>query len=850
MEYVFDESAANRVVDFFSRFLTHTKGEWAGQPFVLMDWQKRIVRDVFGWKRPDGTRRYRWVYIEVPRKNGKALDINTMVPTSAGWKSHGDLRPGDLVFGPDGRPVRVIASTPAYEGPCMRLSFSDGTQIVSHVNHEWVTERSWYTKRPHGARWPMPTVTTTEIRDTLRGGSRGDLVHRIPVASPLALPERELLIDPYVLGAWLGDGHSGGAVISCADAAILDECARRGYESTKYAAVYAYGLGKGHLQVKLHALGLINNKHIPASYLRAAVDQRRDLLRGLMDTDGYVSAAGQCELVLTSKALFDSAVELIRSLGLKVTVKTDRAMLNGKDCGPRYRAQFWAFADDPPVLLARKVERLKTRPTRRTRTGTLMITAVEPVGERLVNCIQVEGGLYLAGPGMVQTHNSAFVSGLGLYLTIADGEAGAEVYAAAADRDQAAIVFDEAKRMLEASPLARFANSFRRSVVVPESNSSFRVLSSDAPTKHGLNAHAILFDELHAQPNRELWDVLATSIGAREQPLVIAITTAGYDRQSICWEQHEYARKVLDGVIEDDSYYAYIAAADEDDDWTDPAVWAKANPSYGITVKEDYLRNAAEKAQHVPAYQNTFRRLHLNQWTQQEERWLDMAAWEASAGEVEAEALWEQMAGRPCYGGLDLASTNDVAAFVMVFPLDDGSYAAVPRFWIPRENMIERARRDRVPYDGWARDGYITPTPGNVIDFGRIMADIVALGEVVDIREIAFDRWGAVQVSLQLDGEGFTMVQFGQGYASMASPTKELLRLVLEGKLRHGMQPVLRWMADNMVVTQDPAGNVKPDKKRSREKIDGMVALIMALDRALRNEESGSVYEERGLVLL
>jgi phage terminase large subunit-like protein len=441
---------------------------------------------------------------------------------------------------------------------------------------------------------------------------------------------------------------------------------------------------------------------------------------------------------------------------------------------------------------------------------------------------------------------SAFVSGLGLYLTIADGEPGAEVYAAAADRDQAAIVFEEAKKMLEASPLARFTEIYKRSVVVRETNSSFKVLSSDAPTKHGLNAHAVLIDELHAQPNRELWDVLTTSIGARRQPLVVAITTAGYDRESICWEQHEYARQITEGIIEDDSYYAFIAAADEDDDWTAEATWKKANPSYGITVKPEYLANEAAKAQNTPAYQNTFRRLHLNQWTQQEERWLDMHAWEASAGDVD----WDALKGRPCYGGLDLASTNDVAAFVMVFPMDDGTFKVVPRFFIPRDNMVDRARRDRVPYDGWVRDGHMTATPGNVIDYTHITSEINRLGHEVEIREIAFDRWGAIQVSQQLGGMGYTMVQFGQGFASMASPTKELLRLALEGKLHHGMQPVLRWMADNMVVTQDPAGNVKPDKKKSREKIDGMVALIMALDRALRNETSTSIYEGRGVVTL
>jgi phage terminase large subunit-like protein len=446
---------------------------------------------------------------------------------------------------------------------------------------------------------------------------------------------------------------------------------------------------------------------------------------------------------------------------------------------------------------------------------------------------------------------STLSAGLALYLLFADNEPGAEVYSAAADREQAAIVFDQAKQMVQGSPaLSRYAKVFRRAVVVDESMSSYKVLSSDAPTKHGLNAHGVIFDELHAQPNRELWDVMTTSMGARRQPLLVAITTAGYDRNSICWEQHEYARQVAAGVIVDESFYSFIAAAGEGDDWMDPAVWAKANPSMGVTVQEEYLRAEAERARQVPAYQNTFRRLHLNQWTQQDERWLDMAAWEASAGPLGAKELEGELLGQLGYGGLDLASTTDIAAFAMVFPMEAGVYGVVLRFWIPRENMMERARRDRVPYDAWVRDGWMTATPGNVIDFTRIVADIRELGKRFKVREVAFDRWGAVQVSQELQNAGFEMVQFGQGFASMASPTKELLRLVLEGKLWHGGNPVLRWMADNMTVEMDAAGNVKPSKKRSREKIDGMVAMIMGLDRALRNESRPSVYEGRGLIVL
>ena len=381
---------------------------------------------------------------------------------------------------------------------------------------------------------------------------------------------------------------------------------------------------------------------------------------------------------------------------------------------------------------------------------------------------------------------------------------------------------------------------------MPKTFSKYEVLSAEAYTKDGLNAHGIIFDELHAQPNRELWDVLTTSVAARTQPLIVAITTAGYDRQSICWEQHEYAQRVLNGVVDDPSFFAYIRAAPEEADWRKPSVWKIANPSLGVTIDREYLRQEAKRAHQVPAYENTFRRLHLNQWTRQEERWLSLAAWDATAGVVDPEAL----RGRECYGGLDLASTTDIAAFLLLFPPpeDDRPFEVLPFFWIPEENMRERSLRDRVPYDVWAREGHLAATEGNVIHYDAIRQKIEELGEVYNIREIAFDRWGATQMSQQLDGAGFTVVPFGQGFASMSPPTKELLKLVLDRRLRHGGHPVLRWMADSMVVKQDPAGNVKPDKQKSREKIDGMVALIMALDRAIRHESGQSVYEERGLL--
>jgi len=445
---------------------------------------------------------------------------------------------------------------------------------------------------------------------------------------------------------------------------------------------------------------------------------------------------------------------------------------------------------------------------------------------------------------------STLAAGLALLLLFADSEPGAEIYSCAVDRDQAAIVFEMAKAMVEASPqLQKYADIFKRSIVVPSTRSSYKVLSADAPSKHGLNAHGIVFDELHAQPNRELWDVMTTSMGARRQPLLVAITTAGYDRESICWEQHEYARQVLNGTVEDPSFFAYVAAAEEKDDWLDPATWRKANPAYGVTVKTEYLATEANRAKQVPAYQNTFRRLHLNQWTQQDTRWLDLNAWDACAMPVSENDL----AGRLCYGGLDLATTTDIAAFSLVFPPEEEGepYQIIMRFWVPRDNLVERGRRDRVPYDAWVRDRQMYATGQNATDYASIMAEINALSERYNIREVAFDRWGAIQMVQMLEANGMTMVAMGQGMASMSPPTKELLRLVLDKKIAHGGHPVLRWMADNMVVRTDPAGNIKPDKDKSREKIDGMVAMIMALDRATRHGGTKpSIYDTRGLLLL
>ena len=449
---------------------------------------------------------------------------------------------------------------------------------------------------------------------------------------------------------------------------------------------------------------------------------------------------------------------------------------------------------------------------------------------------------------------SELAAAVALLLTCGDGEERAEVYGCAADRQQAAIVFDVAADMVRMCPAlskrVKILASQKRLIYTP-TNSFYQVLSAEAYSKHGFNIHGVVFDELHTQPNRKLFDVMTKGSGdARMQPLYFLITTAGTDTHSICYETHQKAKDIIEGRKIDPTFYPVIYGADESDDWTDPKVWKKANPSLDITVGIDKVKAACDSAKQNPGEENAFRQLRLNQWVKQAVRWMPMEKWDKCAFSVDE----DELEGRVCYGGLDLSSTTDITAFVLVFPpLDEeDKYIILPYFWIPEDNLTLRVNRDHVPYDVWERQGYLQTTEGNVVHYGFIEKFIEKLGERFNIREIAFDRWGAVQMVQNLESMGFTVVPFGQGFKDMSPPTKELMKLVLEQKIAHGGHPVLRWNMDNIYIRTDPAGNIKADKEKSTEKIDGAVATIMALDRAIRcgNDHGASVYDERGLLFL
>lgn len=849
----YDKAKADRAVAFIEN-LCHTKGKWAGKPFLLLPWQEQIVRDLFGIVKEDGKRQFLTAYIEIPKKNGKQLALDTPIPTPDGWKTMGTLAVGDCVFDERGKPCYVVAKSlvddteQAYE-----LVFRDGGRIVAGERHLWDVE--YIHGKTRAKRWTTGEIyrRTRQYRETF---SDNRSIIRIPVNEPLHLPEANLPVDPYLYGYWLGNGCATKPEITVRDCDVDDLISFIPYPlHNRYPQTCGGSEILVYKELKNILVPHFREKVIRPEYLRSSEHQRWELLQGLMDSDGCVSdVKGQSIYVSTIRQLAESVQELLWTLGIKNSLTTCPSTRYGEPTGETlYQIRFTAFTDQPISKLHRKSIRRQER-VKQTRSCFHYLKEIRMLDYKVkMQCIQVDSPshCYLAGRNMVKTHNSELAAAIALYLLYADNEPSAEVYGAACDRNQASIVFDVARQMVEMSPALLRRSKIRsagKRIINYRNAGFYQVLSAETGTKHGLNVSGLVFDEIHAQPNRKLYDVLTKGSGdAREQPLFFIITTAGNDKNSICYELHTKALDLMAGRKKDSTFYPVVYGLEHEEDWTDEANWYKANPSLGHTIQIDRVREAYRNAVENPAEENVFKQLRLNIWTSASIRWIPEQVYDKGSLPIDLDSL----RGRMCYGGLDLSSTSDITALVLAFPprSDDEKYILLPFFWLPEDTLELRCRRDHVLYDVWQKQGFIQTTEGNVIHYGFIEKFIERLGETYHIREIAYDRWNATQMVQNLEDMGFTMVPFGQGFKDMSPPSKELFKLLMEGNIIHGGNPVLKWMASNVVMRQDPAGNIKPDKEKSVEKIDGIVASIMALDRCIRNGTgSGSVYDERGVI--
>jgi len=446
---------------------------------------------------------------------------------------------------------------------------------------------------------------------------------------------------------------------------------------------------------------------------------------------------------------------------------------------------------------------------------------------------------------------SILAAGIGNKILFTDAEPGAEIYTAACEEDQAMIPFSMARRMVLKIPeLAAIAQCYRQSITIESDGSFFQPINGEPDSKHGLNAHCAIIDEIHAHPDSSIIDVLRTSMGSRRQPLTVYITTADYEREgSVCNRLHDYATRVRDGDLLDARFLPVIYEAAKGDDWKSEDTWKRANPNYGISVSPEYLRAACQRAVDDPAEENIFKRLHLNIRTEQDVRAIQMDSWRACP---ETRIDDDELRRFPAFGGLDLSSMDDITAWVIAFRLPDNAGVYLrSHFWVPAESAEARERKDKVPYCTWARAGLLEMTEGNAIHYRAIRKRVVEDVERFDIREVAFDPWNMEQLGQELEEEdGISLVKFRQTFANFNAPTKELLRLVKAKEIHHEHHEVLTWMASNLVLSLDDSGNYRPNKKKCAEKIDGIVAAIMAIARASRSSDGQSIYEERGFLEL
>lgn len=894
----FDEEAAGRAMWFFENVLMlPAEGQFDGVPFNLHPSQAFKIGNIFGWKREGGTRRFRRAYIEEGKGNGKALCVATKIPTPTGWTTMGALKDGDTVYGADGRPCTVIQAHPiSNDRDCYRLTFDDGEQVVASAEHMWAV----YDRVSERER----VVDTNYISKNLRrkNGKYQSVNFSVRMAEPLQ-GASDLPIPPYTMGAWIGDGDSDCARMTCAfsDIQVIREIESEGIPTTqqsKHSSTtgrFSLSAGRGNgldtVNAKLRLLGLLGNKHIPSAYLRASVKDRMALLQGLMDTDGYIAVRGQCEYTSVRKEIADGVMELLASLGIKANMNKHPSKIYGKDCGYRYRVMFWP-GTTPVFRLKRKLDRQCVPHSRRRLSGERRIVSCEKIDSTPVRCITVDSAdsLFLCGSGMIPTHNSPMAGGIALMGLCGDGESGSQVYAIASHKDQAGILFRDAVSMVKASPTLGKRLTFsggegrEYNIAHHASASFFRPASRDVgKTGSGYRPYFVLADEVHEMSDGKIISMMENGFKFRRSPLLFMITNSGSDRNSIAWHQHEHAIKVAAGHTEavldptfvgdpiDDTTFSFVCALDEGDDpLHDPSCWKKANPMLGVTITEEWLGAQVKRAKQLPSDLNEVLRLNFCVWTDAESAWMSRDVVEPLLHDFDP----AEHHGKRISIGMDLSQSRDITATGNVIKTGDIEVWAKdksgrdikvskPTFdvwieaWTPGDTMQAREERDKLPYSVWANQGHIHAPKGENISYLHVAQTLVEYSQDYDVAMVAYDRYAFRRFEEDADSVGLSVnfVEHPQGGVKKGKPTQEMetaakhsgrqaeglwfpssLRMLedamLEGRVRFKRNPVLISAIMSAVVDQDKWDNKWLSKQRSVNKIDAIVAVVMAFGAA------------------
>lgn len=877
----------------FLELLPHTLG-FEG-PLTLQPVQCWWMAAIFGFRDADtGLRYVRDASLWIPRKNGKDVALDTPIPTPRGWTTMRQVRVGDRVIAPDGTATTVVAESPVFVGhDCFRMRFSNGEQIVAGADHQWVTTARvdkvgagiGQGRNKSGLNLSR-TRTTREIFETQRYGARGDRNHSLAMPAPIVGEQRQLPLDPYVLGLWLGNGHTAesaltswiedrphyraaltAAGIAFSERADKQTCWRYNLREDALQAVSGgEAVAARPLTGRMRQMGVIGRKHIPPIYLRASAADRLALLQGMMDTDGTISKDGRClSYSTTQEELATGVCELLATFGVKYSTKRKPSRCQTGPCRDHWSIQFYVSRDALPVFrLERKLCRMRREGDGpRARSRTVQITSVEPVASVPTKCISVDhpSHQFLIGRTMLPTHNTLVAAGLVLFCANCEGEPGAQVVISAGSEKQAEIPYTTIQRMLELEPdlSARFGGHTTTTFTdFTRTGGEILLVATRAKNIDGLNPHMVLAEELHAQ-SQEVIGVLRTAQGSRRNPLFLSISSAGRDINAPAYNDWKTCQAVLEGRMPAPRLFTALYAGDEKDEAQrfSRGVVEKLNPLWGQALNTTSMETEVMQARKSEADLQEYKRTRLNIWSRAAGNLLSVDAWEKCA---DASLKLDLLKGFPLYVGIDLASRSDLNAASYLIEIGDTVYA-VSDYWLCER--AERLQTDRFAdaFFGWARDGWLTLTPGGFIDFRVILGRILERLDGHNVVGVALDDYQANMMAAEIEAAGYQTFIVRKNAKSLTPATEDLIARHRDAKMfQHDGNPITTWCAGNVVGYWDNNENVLPKKESrdSKANIDGIDALILGnairidhkagvLGMADRVKQKPNPYLERGL---
>ena len=849
----FDEDEVDRAVDFIS-IIKHFLGKSAGKNFILEPWQEWFIAFILGFKWKDtGYRVVRNVYFQVARK---ALDVSTPVLTTTGWTTMGDIQVGDYVYDAEGKPTQVVYTTPVFKGDCYDITFDDGETIRADAGHEWTARHQF--RRSKG----YTTMTTEEIYQKWyndRSNGYREYLVRIPTTKPIYYPEsNDMDIDYYALGLWLGDGTTGKPQFTTSreDIVLYDRLVERygqykTYKCPQHNDTYQInftnkrGQGKSKLRIDLEKAGVFQDKHIPDFVFTSSITARTEFLRGMFDTDGYVDKTGRIEITQRRKQISDGLAYIIHSLGYKA--KITEKIVSGNTY---YRVTTNGDADNPLFYSERRIKRLK-KPKKDIKSRTIMNMVKAP--STMVRCITVDDDKhqFLCGKSLIVNNNcgkDSLAAAIALYMLIVDGEASPEIACLANSREQARILFKYITQYAKSiDGKGKILKEYRNYITMPSNNGEVKVFSADASKLDGLNVSCGIIDEYHEAKSRALYDVIASSMLQRTQPLMIVITTAGFDLQSPCHDMYMLGVEILEGIKDDDTFLPVIFQLDEDDDWKDmdnTEVWKKCQPNLGVTVTVDAMRAEVKKALNDSTAINGVLTKTFNKWVSSSLSWIP--------SEIVAKCMGRRVdlndyAGQYAVIGMDCGSVSDFTSFSVCIPQPmTNEYVFKSWTFIPNATYENSPRKEL--YKKFVDEGSMIITDGNVCDYDYIQRKIGEIGNVLMIDAIYSDAWNATSLLTSLQDSGYNVLPFSQAIGNFNAPTKEMERLIRESRAIIDKSQNVLWQFGNVELKVDSNGNAKPNKgvgKGSNEayakKIDSVISMCTALGGLLKTGYSNDL---------